>query len=303
MAIVLSLCFSCASEIPRLHSARDAEGISISEGNTKILFYQVQPKSSQGKYARAGYIHPLYTLAGTAITEDFPQDHPHHHGIYSAWHQIIIRDTIVADGWTAENISWDVTNVRTTRKRAQLKLMGDIFWKVALGEARSEPIVREALTVTIYPTKGRIRMIDYDFTLTALRDELKIGGSDDEKGYGGFSLRLKLPEDIRFVSEGGEVEPQVGSVNAGPWMNFSGLFYGSQAARSGVVVLSHPTNPGHPQPWILRNQKSMQNAAFPGRHPVALTPEGLSFRYRIVVYEGELQNRAIQEMYREYSSS
>jgi hypothetical protein len=142
-----------------------------------------------------------------------------------------------------------------------------------------------------------LRIVDYDFNLVPLKDSLKIGGSDDEKGYGGFSLRFKLPEDIRFLARGKEVEAQVTSVDAGPWMNFAGSFDGPE---SGVVVFNHPSNPGSPQPWILRKEKSMQNPAFPGRHPVDLNEEGLHFRYRMVIHKG-MDQAHIEKLYAAYS--
>ena len=58
------------------------EGIEISENHKKVLFYQVRPKSVDGKYERAGFIHPLYSFNEKILTEDMPNDHPYHHGIF-----------------------------------------------------------------------------------------------------------------------------------------------------------------------------------------------------------------------------
>ena len=38
-----------------------------------------------------------------------------------------------------------------------------------------------------------------------------------------------------------------------------------------MAILCHPSNPGFPQPWVLRRTKSMQNPAYPGARPVALS--------------------------------
>src|SRR5688572_21483736 len=67
---------------------KSVEGFEILQQGKKVLFYQQQPKSLGGKYERAGYVHPLYSLKGEILTEDFPDDHPFHHGIFWAWHQI-----------------------------------------------------------------------------------------------------------------------------------------------------------------------------------------------------------------------
>src|SRR3954468_6152603 len=36
-------------------------------------------------YKRGGYIHPLYSPGGKLITDDFPPNHTHHHGIWFPW--------------------------------------------------------------------------------------------------------------------------------------------------------------------------------------------------------------------------
>jgi hypothetical protein len=300
MALLFSL--SCARQEFQLQSTSGDEGIEITEGSSPMLFYQIKPKSLNGKFERAGYIHPLYSLGGNIMTEDFPDDHPHHHGIYSAWHQIMINDKQIGDGWTGDNITWEVTNARLEKSKDLITIRSDVLWKSASGSGAQLPIVKEDLRITVHASTPGYRVIDYDFRLAALVDSLKIGGSDDEKGYGGFSLRLKLPKDIRFIANEGEVQPQVLSVDAGPWMNFRGSFDGYDSAASGVVVLCHPSNPGSPEQWILRKENSMQNPAFPGRVPVALDKAGLSFRYRMILYKDLVDEKLIREMFERYSA-
>ncbi len=296
--IVFSL-LGCGAGESRLQSETTGEGVAITEDGSQILFYQVKPKSLDGLFERAGYVHPLYSLDGTVITEDFPEDHPHHHGIFSAWHQILLNDSMIADGWTSENISWEVTETKTERVEKGIVLDSEVLWKTPDG-GTSKPIVSEHITITVHESTGQRRVIDYDFSLTALVDHVRIGGSADNKGYGGFSLRLKLPENINFAARDGDVEPQIEQLAVGPWMNMTGSFDGT-AEKSGVLVFSHPSNPGHPQPWILRKQKSMQNAAFPGKTPVDIGKDGLHFRYRVVLHRDAPGRDAIEATYEEYA--
>ena len=69
-----------------------------------------------------------------------------------------------------------------------------------------------------------IRKIDFEITLKALVKGLQIGGSADQKGYGGFCVRMRLPDSLVFTSENGPVTPQELQIEAGPWMDFSGKF-------------------------------------------------------------------------------
>ncbi len=119
------------------------------------------------------------------------------------------------------------------------------------------------------------------------------------KGYGGFSTRVRLPKDIRFLGRNGPVTPQETSVKAGPWLDFSGS-YGSTPG-SGLAVLTHPSAPDFPQPWILRAARSMQNPAYPGRHSIRLpTDKPLSFRYRLVIHPGELTRDRLDQLQSAY---
>jgi hypothetical protein len=287
----------------RLRSVITDDGIAILEGDSNVLFYQVKPKSLDGKFERASYIHPLYSLDGSVITEDFPDDHPHHHGIYSAWHQISLFDKQIGDGWTGENISWSVVDTGVSSQDKSITIKSEVLWNAVLEGQTKEAIVDERLKIAIHESNDKFRIIDYDIVVLPLKEGIKLGGSNDEKGYGGFSLRFKLPEDVRFLAKGQEVQPKVISVDAGPWMNFVGSFDGPGKGPKGVVVFCHPRNPGSPQPWILRKEKSMQNPAYPGRVPVELKKEGLTLRYRMVIHNGGLDEPAIEELYSEYSKS
>jgi hypothetical protein len=85
-------------------------------------------------------------------------------------------------------------------------------------------------------------------------------------------------------------------VKAGPWINFG-------TKKSGVAILDHPENPGYPQGWILRGQRSMQNPAFPGREPVAIPQDKpLVLRYRVIIHDGSLGKAELDQMQKEWAT-
>lgn len=298
-AVVVVLCQKVPGQ--ELASKKTPEGIEISERGVKVLFYQTKPKSSDGKYERANYVHPLYGLKGTILTEDFPEDHPHHRGIFWAWHQIIHNGKQIADGWSCENISWKVMKTDIEKKRGLIALNNEVIWRSSPQGKQDVPIIRENSRITVHRATAHYRILDFEISLHALIDSLAIGGSDDPKGYGGFSLRLKLPDDIAFLWGNKRLEARELAVEGGPWLDFHGSFQGKGSPPSGVTVFCHPLNPGPPEPWILRSAKSMQNPAFPGRHPVALTKDGLTLRYRVVVHSDQTDPRGLEKLYREYA--
>jgi hypothetical protein len=279
-------------------SIKSAEGIELQENGKKILFYQVRPKTVDGKFERAGYIHPLYSLHGNSLTDDMPKDHPYHRGIFWAWHQFILNDSSIGDGWVSQKISYYPVKVEVRKYKSSAVIQSNMVWKAELPNNKIVDIVKENTSITVYPTTDHYRIIDFDIRLNALVNNLKIGGSDDEKGYGGFCLRLKLPADISFVSQGKSITPTETAVAAGPWMDITGSIEGP-GQKSGVIVFANSTGVDQ-QPWILRSVTSMQNVPFPGRNAVPLTKEGLRLKYRVIIHDDQLTSAEIDKLYQQY---
>ncbi|HEY6976488.1 MAG TPA: DUF6807 family protein, partial [Chitinophagaceae bacterium] len=281
-------------------TTKTGEGVEISENGKKVLFYQERPKSLNGKYERAGYVNPLYDLNEKVLTEDFPEDHPYHRGIFLAWHQIISGNKKIADGWMSENVSYEPIKLKIKKQENFVTLQSEMLWRSVLQNNKPVSIVRENTNITIHKSTGEYRAIDFDIRLFALVDSLKIGGSDDIKGYGGFCLRLKLPKNILFVSQNKEVTPQETAVEAGPWMDIIGSFGNDYSLKTGVAVFDNPVNPGPRGQWILRKETSMQNIPYPGRTPVTLSKSGLRLRYRIIIHNNNVSNDDMEKLYQEY---
>ena len=283
---------------------KDPQGYWFSEGDTKVLFYQAERKAlPDGQAARSNYFHPLYDLDGTVVTEDFPKDHIHHRGIFWAWHQVRINGVDVQDQWSNRDSFWTVNDARIASDARSASLALRIVWESprftdARGQRR--PFVEERSVTRVHRAEGSIRKIDFHQQLTALVDGVEIGGSDDAKGYGGFSYRIVMPPDIRFTGKQGVVAPIENAVGSSPWMDVSGT-YGTSGKR-GLTVLTHPSTTGFPQPWILRARGSMQNAVYPGRQPAAIPRDRrVILRYRLVLHRGELATADIERLQAEYA--
>jgi len=276
------------------------EGVEIRENGKKVLFYQQQPKSLNGKYERAGYVHPLYSLHEKVLTEEFAEDHPYHRGIFWAWHQIILKGKKIADGWMSENISWRPVRLTITKKEGFITLGSEMLWKSALQNSKPVALVRENTKITVHKSTGQYRAIDFDIRLVALVDSLKIGGSDDVKGYGGFCLRLKLPSDISFVSNNTSITPMETAVIAGPWMDITGTFDSASTSKSGIAAFCKQPTKNNQQPWILRKVTSMQNIPYPGRTPVLLPRKGWRLQYRLIIHSADMSNDELEKLFQEY---
>ena len=284
---------------------KDAQGYWFHEGETKVLFYQAERKAlPDGQAARSNYFHPLYDLDGNVLTEDFPKDHIHHRGIFWAWHQVRIDGKSVQDQWANRDSFWMMRDAATEADAGSASLLLRVVWESPLftdAKGQRRPFVEERSVTRVHRAEGTTRKIDFHQRLTALVDGVEIGGSEDAKGYGGFSYRVVMPPDIRFTGAQGLVTPIENAVSPSPWMDVSGT-YGS-SGKSGLTVLTHPTTTGSPQPWILRARASMQNAVYPGRQPAAIPRDRpVILRYRVVLHRGELAPADIARLQAEYAA-
>lgn len=292
--IVLFLLMSAAGNA-QIHMKVEKGGFLFLEGKDSIFFYQKTPKDINGQYSRCNFIHPLYGLDNSRLTEDFPADHLHHRGVFWAWHQILINGQSVGDGWELKNFIQKVTDVEFQQTKGKGVLNTTVEWKSPLWKNCDEAYLKEYTIITMYPKEDNYRRIDFVITLKALTSNLSIGGSDDEKGYSGFSVRMKLPQDIAFYDEKTMVEPANTAVSAGNLMKMEGAIL-RNGSKGGVVIYSDPSNPSPSNQWILRKSASMQNAAYPGRKAVTIPmDQPLTLKYTLLVYEGSLNARQIKK--------
>ncbi len=282
------------------------EGVLLTWGDREIYFYQAEMKSQNGRYARANYIHPLYGINGEILTEDFPEDHLHHRGIFWAWHQFYVNNEKVGDPWSCQDISWEVRDVEHTVSREEATLKTELFWMGQLSgdpspSSGQEKLLKENTTIKCRRFSGQHYEFDFEIELTALHEGTKLGGSEDEKGYGGFSARIILPEDLSFYGKNGKVVPKNTAVQAEGWINIQGTFDPAQNNQSAITIMYDPKAQKHFHGWILRSEGSMQNAAYPGREPVAIEKGStLTLRYKLVLHPDSWSREKIENIYNKF---
>jgi hypothetical protein len=272
----------------------EPNGFFFMDGPDSVFFFRKTPGYLNGKYARCNDIHPLYGLDNVRLTEDFPADYLHQRGVFWAWHQIFIDGKQVSDGWELKNFEQKITDFEYRLRQGLGQINTHVDWLSPLWKGGKEAYLKEETQILVHPATKNFRRIDFEIRLKALTDRLTIGGSADEKGCGGFSVRLKLPEDVVFSGEGGPVEPQNTAVDAGRFVTISGSFLKGRQP-GGMVIYSNPGNPAPSTKWILCKAASMQNAAFPGPTPVAIPfDQPLTLKYSLLIYRGEMNNRQIE---------
>ncbi|WP_430973956.1 DUF6807 family protein [Sunxiuqinia rutila] len=297
--LIVGLLLVCPA-FAQISMERVDEGILFTDGKKKIAFYVKEAPAMNLDKGRTNYFHPVYLPDETVLTENSPEDHIHHRGIFWAWHQILIEGESIADQWELKDFIHDVRSVEFVRPSPDLgTLKTRVEWKSPNYREGATAFVEESTKVHFHQQSKNYRIIQFEIQLKALTDGVALGGSDDVKGYGGFSTRIKLPEDVTFSSENGAVQPQKEAVEAGKLMHIKGSM-AKNGGQGGMLIYSE-NDFETAQSWILRSQNSMQNAVWPGRIPVSIsTINPTVLRYAVVLYSGKINEgrvlKALQKL-------
>jgi len=269
-----------------LRILESAEGFQFVDDGRPVLFYQRRPVT-QHEHTRAGYVHPLRGLDGEVFTEVFPRDHRHHQGVFWAWHQLWVGQQQIGDPWVCRDHLVVVREAILEEGPvfATLDIRAD--WTSPLLE---QPLVAERTRIRLFRACGAAQYVDFTIQLQALLPEVRLGGSEDVKGYSGFTVRVQPPADIRIKDVHG-TRADDAIQTASPWADASGSF--AEGRISGVAILNHPSLPGFPPRWVLRHY-GMQNVAFPGREAIALPlDKPLTLRHRLVLHRGDAEEARV----------
>lgn len=277
--------------------------LTLYYGGQPCLAYQTSTLAYDDTYPRSNYLHPVYGLGGALLTQDFPEDHRHHRGIFWTWHQLFAGEVRVGDPWLCEGIQWEVKAVKADARRNLASIEAVVYWLPGPDAPPGIPdtLAREEVHIHIRQKGKDIRLLDFDIKLTAMAAGIRIGGSEDKKGYGGFSVRLNTTNPLTFSNASGTVTPQTTAVEAGGWVRASGNFNALLPEQTSVVMMCEPEELPQFQGWILRKQNSMQNPAFPGATAIELSQqEPLRFRNRLLLHRGDLKDKKVERLYRQF---
>lgn len=224
---------------------------------------------------RCCYLAPVYAPNGVVITDDFPKDHPHHRGIFWAW-PVVKVDGQTYDLWTIKGIHAHFSRWLTKEAHHDSATLSfEDRWFV--GEM---PVVQERVTITAHPANSGERNLDFTIALKALKDGVEIAGQPDEqKGYGGLSIRFAPRTNTVITTPGNKNAPD-SNLTPEAWAQLTGDFNGKQA---GARIAINPQNPGFPNAWCLRHYGFL-GVNYPGLASVKLsTTKDLVMKYQVTL--------------------
>jgi len=252
---------------PGVEALFTTDGVQLTEGGAPVLLYRFQPIPGREPW-RTNYVHPVYSPAGAIVTEDAPADHVHHRGIFWAWRRILVDGTRVADGWVGDGLALEVAAPSVTAYNdGSAQVNARATWVVQVA-GQPTAIIEENSAIRGYPVVDGSRRIDVTVELRALRPGVEIAGTDDEKGYGGLSLRFGNPQLAEIETDGRALHATNAGMATGEWVRFNWptLLPPWPASISASCEIDGRSW----KRWVLRQEPSMQNCAFPGAVPTAV---------------------------------
>ena len=172
----------------------------------------------------------------------------------------------------------------------------------------SNRVIAEETQSFIFRGDSRTRTIDCEFILYATNGPLDIG--DTKEGTFGIRLapELSAPHGRMINSKGAEGEKAIWGKPA-DWVDYEGVISGKPV---GIAVFDSPSSFRHPTTWHARAYGLFAANPFgireftrdPTKDGSWSVPEGklLTFRYRVLIHEGEFGPAAIGAAYKKYAA-
>jgi hypothetical protein len=276
--VLLLLAFAAAAQSPFEFVDVTPESIQLRENGQPVYTYNhgvMLAEDAPADRARCCYLHPLYSPAGVVVTDDFPKDHYHHRGVFSAWSIVSI------DG--KRHDLWLMKGIRKRFERWHERKAGPESARLAVENgwyAGEEKVVRENLEIVAHPARDGRRSLEFSLSIRAFSREIGIQGDPtDQKGYGGFSVRFAPRKDTVITTDSG-VEAKDTNMVPHAWAELAATY---PAGRAALRIDIDPTNPGAPNGWCLRHYGFL-GVNYPGNEMFTLMPgQPLNLRYTVTV--------------------
>lgn len=278
----------------------DEHGMVLKTPDGRAMFAYMTKKPAQSALTANSVccLFPVNTPSGERVVDFAPSDHPHHRGVFLAWHAIDAGTPADFWGWGA----WAPTEGRLIENRSIQLTKADASgagiavrndWTV-----NGETLIEEVTRITARQT-GEQYVIDLDFALTPVSDVTL-----RHTAFGGFCAKARKDGKGAYSNPDGEVnlpaphhlKPET-DWPAADWYAYTMALENGKTV--GVAVMDHPGNP--PSLWHNLAAIAMVNPCIVAKGPVPLKAgEPLRLRYRLVTYDGPLPAGAIKDLSREW---
>ena len=285
--------------------------LTIHSGTQNLLQYvygtMYPPAGIDTAFRRSGFIHPLFTPHGQALTRIQAPDHYHHYGIWNPWTHVLFEGDTV-DFWNLKGRQGTVRfgNFVSVTSGPVYSEFEALHEHVAFKKNGTEKVaLNELQTVRVYKPEPKQDYYIVDVTIQlncATESPFKIL----EYRYAGLGWRAteKWNKDNSEVltSEGKTRKDADGST--GKWFYAQGSLDNDYG---GAVMMSYPTNYNFPEPLRIWPENSNNGEMFamfaPTKNKDWLLEPGrtYSLKYRFVVYNGHFSKEKAESAWRYFS--
>jgi hypothetical protein len=258
-------------------------------------------------FHRGGYIHPVLTPSGFPVTDDYPTNHRHHHGIWFAWSHAEFEGR-PTDTWNMGEGKGTVefVSVSATWDGAVHGGFRSHHREIDLTSGTPRPALDETWTVRLHDlglsADRRAHVFDVEVTdacVAATPVRLP------EYRYGGIGVRGNWawngPTALRFLNSEGVTDRSKGDKNqtSGRWAYMGGAVPGGSA---GIALLGHPSNAMAPQPQRIHPAEPFLCFAPQQAGSLEIVPgKPLHLRYRFVAFDGEPVAAELERLWWDYA--
>jgi hypothetical protein len=281
------------SASPKVEWADDGGALVATVGDKKIFrYHRDEVKQPDPLFSRSGYLHPIWTPAGSVVTNDSPPNHLHHHGIWSAWTSSEFEGR-KSNFWESKEKQGKVEFVKLGDSMA-----GPVFGRLKVHHrflnlnAPDGPKValNEVWDLRVYALTDRF-IFDLTSTQTAATDQPLV---IKEYRYGGIGFRGSADwegkDGVRFLTSEGKGRVD-GHATKARWCCATGRVNDRLAS---VGFLCHPSDFRYPQPMRIHPDEPFFNWAVPQGGDFAIEPgKPYVARYRFIVADIALNSDAM----------
>jgi Family of unknown function (DUF6807) len=292
----------------RVKATADERLLRVTSGADKIFDFRLQRElpepAIKAAFKRAGYMHPVYSPSGRVVTDDYPSDHYHQHGIMFAWTKTEFEGrhpdfwnmgdgtgSVEFDGignsWSGPVHAGFTARLRYVDLSAPkpVNVLNEV-WSVHVYALQSGPKPHTAFDiVSTQRTAGNSPLLLPDYR------------------YGGMAVRghrnWRTKENVTFLTSEGK-DRLGGDDTQARWCAIFGQVDG---ALAGIAMLGHPDNFRAPQPLRIHPNDPYFNFSPSKRGDWKIDPgKPYVSRYRFVAFDGPADSAELDRLWNDYAN-
>ena len=279
----------------------DENGMVMKTPDGRVVFGYMTKKPADSKLTANSVccLFPVNTPSGERAVDFAPDDHPHHRGVFLAWHSTEAQckgGQQKADFWGWGE--WAPTEGRVIKNRQIRLLRADSNRAVmAVGNEwmiQDDVIIKESSIIV-----AQQRDAAYVITLIYRLDPT-VDVTLDQTAFGGFCAKTRKDGKAVYTDPNGPVtlpdphylKPET-NWPAAKW--YDRTIELDSGKTIGVAVINHPDNP--PSTWHNLPPIAMINPCIVAPGPVTIKQgRPLTLRYRLVVHDGPAPVELLNEL-------